>query len=86
MAEELRHDTQAAISFRTMTRRHSFNYFFLQHKMHIFNMFCELEQVKQQRGRYVVRQITEDFQFAAGLYRRLSYCRAIDASQVNRAK
>ena len=60
---ELHHDTETAIVRVAGRRTHAIHHFLLQHEVHVFDASQVLEQVKQDRGGYVVGQVTDDAQF-----------------------
>ncbi len=65
----LRHHAEAAVGFAAWPGDEAVNHLFLQHEVHIFNRTSIAEKVKHQRGRNIVRQVAEDAQRLAFLFR-----------------
>ena len=59
------HNTQPTIGFAAGAGRHACDDFLLQHEMHIANTIADIEQVKQQRCRDVIREVADDSQIVA---------------------
>jgi len=64
LATHLQHHRQAAVGLGAGTGGHAGDHLPLQHEVHVLDGVCLLDQVEQQRGRDVVRQITDHAQSA----------------------
>ena len=78
------HDTESAVFFTAGSRTNPVNDFFLQHKVHIANLWSKQCEMKQQGGGDVIGQISDnaqlrtqfgkiEFERIAGVYRELRW-------------